>query len=102
MPSPLFATGIQNVAVAGIHKDIVYAGIFTNFEHFLPVFPAISGFIESTITTRTPNRTFGSYINYIAVFRINHNFTNMLGVFQPHIFPGFAAIVAFIKPIAIT
>ena len=90
---------IDDIGVFRVKFDIGNTGILINLENKCPVDTAIRRFVQTTVTAWGPQGAFCSNVDHIAVARIDHDFANMLGLFQTHIGPVFSGIGAFINTI---
>ena len=52
--------GIEHIRIAGVHYHFGYANPFIIPQDFLPCFPAISCFIQSSFIAFIPERALGS------------------------------------------
>ena len=86
MPSSLVRCGEQYIRISRIHNDITNSGVFRNFKDFVPGFASIGSFKKTSISSGGPQRPICSYVHYVGVGRVNNDLSNVLRIFQSHVF----------------
>ena len=98
----LICSRIKDVSIRRIHGDINHARVFADSEHRLPGLAGIGRFIEAAVAAGSPERAFCRHIHHFAIAGINHNPSDVLGFFQPHILPGLAAVFRAVHAVAVS
>jgi hypothetical protein len=102
MPATLVGGSNEHVRVARIEHHVGDAGILTDRQHLLPIFPAVDRLEEATIAAGVPQGPLGGDVNHVGVARVDEDSADMLGVFQTDVLPRLAGVVGAIEAIAIT
>ena len=69
-------------------------------QYFFPRLPAIRGQVDSALLVVIPQVAGGADQDAIAVFGIDQDFRDVLGVVQPHVGPVLAAVGGLVDPIS--
>src|SRR5256884_9918776 len=96
--SPAFPAKIphareENLRVPGIHRDHrATRRRIRTFQDFVPGFAAVGGFVDAAIFAVAPELARHAHVNCIAVFRVDQNPGNALGIGQSHVVPTVTAV----------
>ncbi len=92
----------QDIRISWVHVYFVHTGIFSAGQDQFPVFTAINRLEQTAVAATGPQRTLRCHEDNIRITRVHRDHADVLGIFEPHVFPGSAAIQAFIHAVAIT
>ena len=102
MAPALVAGSYDDFRIGRVDDKLVDTGIFINIQDTFPASAAIGGTIQTTVTTRIPQRTLGGYVDGITVPGMETDHRNVTRVFQTHVFPALAAVNGFVDAITET
>jgi hypothetical protein len=67
----------------------------------LPGGPGVAGPVQATIAAARPQRPLGGDVDHVRVARVDNDHADVLGVLQPQVFPGGAAVEAPVNAVAV-
>ncbi len=101
MPAALVGRGQQDIGITRVEHHIGDAGVLADGQDSLPGLAAVGGFVQAAIAARPPERTLGRHVDSVRIAGIEDDAGDVLRLFQPHVLPGFAAIVGAVDAVAI-
>ena len=83
-----------------MHLDVDDSCVFIDVMNLLPILAAVGCLEQTALFVWTPKPTERTDINNVGIFRVNSDPTDLKGLFQPHVLPGFATISRFVNTIS--
>jgi len=93
MSAALFACAVNDIGITRIKHHVVDAGVLADIENLFPCFSAVSRFVQSAFTARTPYRSFRCDIYHIAVAGVNGYSAYLTRFLQTHVLPACACVI---------
>src|SRR5439155_1135566 len=93
-------SGVYDVWISRIHRNIGDTCVFADFENVRPGFPAIIGSEQSALTAIGPERTNRRDVHDVWICRVDYDATDVLGGFESHVRPRLAAVLGLVDSVA--
>ncbi len=100
VPPPLVGAGVHQVRVAGVHVDLVDAGVLVDVQHPPPGRAAVGGLVQPAIPARAPQRPLRRHEHDIRVPRVDRDHADVLRLLEPELVPVLAAVAGAVHPVA--
>ena len=91
---------VQHVGITRIDNHIGHAGPLAAAQGFLPGVAAVGGFVQAALAAFAPQRAVHRRPHRVRVLRVHDDRGDVLGVLQPLVGPGVAAVLGKIDAVA--
>ena len=99
-PAPLVGRGVEDVRVRGVELDRRDARVLGDLEDERPGLAAVRGLVEAALAARRPERPLGRDEDDVRIARVDQDPADVLGLREPHVRPGLAAVRAPVDAVA--
>jgi hypothetical protein len=92
---------VDGIGIGRIQYQVGYARLIASKQDFLPVLAAVCGAKHSALFVRSEYVTLRADVNDIGIVRMNAHASDLPGVLESDVLPGFAGVRRFIDAVSV-